>query len=130
MLLMDNAGKGRIGKIPLEMCTLDHLEPRWHPLRGKLAHQGWRLVAACHRCNGERDREQLKLVPPELLQKAAAGHKPIELAKAHAELLHPVFPTIGVPQRQALRFTFEPKPRVVSEPFRVSFAELIESQRA
>lgn len=76
--------------IPPDMCTLDHLDPRWHPQRGTRA-SGRRIVAACWACNNERDKQLHRQIPRELLHRAAMGNKAITVAKEHAEQLLPLF---------------------------------------
>lgn len=55
------------------MCTLDHLDDRFSPERGK--HGGeLRTVAACWQCNWNRNKQREKELPREILQ-AASRHK-------------------------------------------------------
>jgi hypothetical protein len=119
-LLLTN---GKMRYMPPEMCTLDHLEPRWHPERGQ--HESdLRIVAACLKCNNGRDRELLKQIPPELVRKASQGHKPTKLAKEYAKILAPLFPVVNVPKPKTLHFTFEPEPREIpGGPLRVPLSD-------
>jgi hypothetical protein len=111
---------GKCKEHPNDMCTIDHLEPRWHPMRGKFDGQ-LRKVAACYKCNNERDRQQLMLIPQELLNEAAGngGRKAIELAKEYADLLSPLFPVITGHMRE-VKVTFEP-----AQGLTVSIGELV-----
>ena len=132
MRLLDLGTLRRAKKLPHDMCTIDHLEPRWHPERGRYEGAGdFRLVAACLKCNNERDRELHKLIPRELLHKASMGHKPIILAKEHADVLAPLFPEVMVPKPRALRFTFEPESKLgaAAGPLRVALGELAHAKR-
>lgn len=60
-----------IKKVPPDMCTVDHLESRWHPKRGTFGWGTYRHVAACNRCNNERDKAELAAMPKELLRAAS-----------------------------------------------------------
>ena len=52
--VMWNGGYDTVLKTPVEnQCTLEHLYPRGHPLRGKTKEA---TVAACWKCNNERGR--------------------------------------------------------------------------
>jgi hypothetical protein len=89
--------EGHLKEPPDDMCTLDHLEPRWHPKRGTF-NGHMRIVAACRKCNNVRDKEQLRLIPPELLRAAGSGSMSArELALQHAQELAPIFPVIDPP---------------------------------
>lgn len=50
------------------LCTIDHLDSRLNPDRGKFGnHKQWRRVAACQKCNHEHARfEELSLSKEEL----------------------------------------------------------------
>ena len=61
---MTNAPTG-VGKIPDNQATLEHLDDRFSPLRGK--RRGRRHVAACKSCNQIRGRESEKSQPIEVL---------------------------------------------------------------
>jgi len=120
MVLLNFAGQGKVKHRPPNMCTLDHLEPRWHPLRGKFpGHR--RIVAACDKCNGERDRQQLAQIPRELVRLSASdGVRARELVKLHADALRQLFPVIEPPKERV--FTFRPQEPA---PLRVTIAEML-----
>lgn len=60
-VLLDRSGDKKIKRRPDE-ATIDHLDPRHSPERGK--HEGeFRRVLACLKCNGERDKQQLAAMP-------------------------------------------------------------------
>lgn len=129
MRLLDTTGQN-LSHQPKDMCTLDHLEPRWHPERG--THAGnYRLVAACFKCNNTRDQELHRLIPRELLHRASAGERPIHLAAANASRLAPLFPASNLPKRRTICFTFEPKPvfSAAVTPLRVPLAESANATR-
>lgn len=55
-------------KIPSDLCTLDHLYDRMHPLRHTPCQRGERRhVAACWACNTERGRQSQAAQPIEEL---------------------------------------------------------------
>lgn len=109
MRLVDLRGVKKLRPVPLDMCTIDHLDPKWHPLRGKFNGE-LRKVVACNACNSARDQAQLRAVPVILLRAAAErGIKAPLLARAHASILAQVFPLLpspGAPRRR-LKVTFE-----------------------
>lgn len=43
---------------PHDLCTLDHLDSRLNPMRGKRPPGEVRHVAACWKCNNERANEE------------------------------------------------------------------------
>lgn len=44
-------------KLPVDLCTLDHLRDRFDPLRRKQGRGEQRYVAACWQCNNDRGRD-------------------------------------------------------------------------
>lgn len=60
-------------------ATIDHLDDRFDPMRGKHGPQTIRRVAACWKCNNERSRERLRQLmrdnPLEVWQRA--GTRPL-----------------------------------------------------
>ena len=60
------------GKLPDDAATIDHLDSRLNPLRGKS--RGRRRVMACHACNHERGAIEEACMPIEQLrQRARSG---------------------------------------------------------
>lgn len=54
-------------KMPLDLATIDHLDDRLSPERGK--HKGEdRTVLACWKCNNDRNREAQAAYPVEMLR--------------------------------------------------------------
>ncbi|HWG06018.1 MAG TPA: hypothetical protein VG271_13475 [Beijerinckiaceae bacterium] len=43
---------------PIDSCTIDHLDSRLSPMRGKHPHGEIRHVASCWKCNNERANEE------------------------------------------------------------------------
>lgn len=110
MVLIENA-PSKVKNPPDNMCTIEHLESRWHPERGNF-NGSFRKVAACLKCNNDRDAKQLATIPRELLDSTKyRGIKARELVRNHVDKLRPLFPVIvNSVQRQERVFTFEPKP--------------------
>lgn len=55
------------GRIGANICTIDHLRDRDNPTRRQQVQPGeQRLVAACMRCNSQRDRARQKLIAHEV----------------------------------------------------------------
>ena len=109
---------------PPDMCTIDHLEPRWHPERGNF-NGSLRKVAACMKCNNDRDRQQLAAIPVELLKVAAEqGIRAPTIAQQHADKLRSIFPLIEnpfQPKGRVLTFAAPPDPK----PLRVPLGEML-----
>lgn len=77
-------------QVPINLCTIDHLESKWHPRRGKdpQIRRDKKLVAACTRCNGLRDKRMLMDIPLVIRHQAASGGRVAELRRTYeAELL-------------------------------------------
>lgn len=128
MILLNLAGVSVKKKFPPEMCTIDHLEPRWHPQRGQFNGEP-RLVAACLKCNNERDRQQHAQLPRELIHAAAAGAKARDLAREYQDEISHIYPVIPVPKRKPLNVTFEPEPKENPGSLRVQLGELAKVRR-
>jgi len=81
---------------PPDLCTIDHLEPKFHPQRGTFAGKMvLRRVAACRKCNNERDKEQQAKIPRHIIQKAShQGIKARQLARMHADELKEAMPLL------------------------------------
>ena len=64
MLLQKMPAKAKL--IPRDLCTLEHLDDRYSPDRGK--HEGKiRVVAACRKCNSEQNRIRQETLDKALL---------------------------------------------------------------
>lgn len=61
------------GRLPKNMCTIDHLRDRFHPERRAPAKGDQRLVAACWQCNNDRGKVHQQKQPIEELWHRA-GH--------------------------------------------------------
>jgi hypothetical protein len=59
---------------PPDLCTMEHLDDRWDPMRGKYPGQ-FRRVAACLACNNGRNTARLKELPIEVLWAASGSPK-------------------------------------------------------
>jgi len=60
-------------RMPDDVCTLDHLDSRLNPLRGKL-NGCVRRVAACAKCNGERASTEVAALPKEQLGERSGSY--------------------------------------------------------
>lgn len=54
------------GKCPPDLATLEHLDPRGHPDRGRRVGE-YRRVLACHQCNAAENRRFQSSLTPEQL---------------------------------------------------------------
>lgn len=69
---MSTTAQERGARPPDNMLTLDHLDDRLDPMRGK--RPGERTVAACWECNQRRCRERIAALPIE--EKWRLGRRP------------------------------------------------------
>lgn len=63
------------GEQPDDVATLEHLDDKLEPMRGKRAHEGPRIVMACHGCNNRRAKKRVASLPIEELHARAQGGK-------------------------------------------------------
>ena len=80
-----------------DTCTLDHLEPRWHPDRGSMPNTR-RIVAACLKCNNDRDRDLIMQIPINILHQASNGARVRDLVRENANDLRKIQPVLSEPQ--------------------------------
>ncbi len=59
--------------MPLDLCTLDHLDDRFSSDRGKHPNER-RIVAACWKCNFDRSQERERNLPKEVLWERSKRH--------------------------------------------------------
>lgn len=118
--------QARERNLPRNLCTLDHLEPRWHPDRGK--HPGaLRVVAACLECNNKRDRELVRQIPREILHEASRGARAQVLVSTHEKELAAIQPHIPAPKFRRVRVSVDMPGRhveyTIAEALRVPLSE-------
>ena len=75
MILFDKAKIRRHRSLPQNLATIDHLDDRYSPNRGKFAGQR-RRVLACKHCNELRGLMAQKSQPLEVLHERAQRHPP------------------------------------------------------
>lgn len=92
---------------PPNACTIEHLESRWHPKRGTVGWGSNRLVAACWKCNNDRDKAEVAAIPKELIAKAARGMPAREVASQHARELRGLHKNVS-DEFRAQRLTGKP----------------------
>ena len=64
------------GPIPDNMATIEHLDSRNNPDRGKFCGQE-RTTLACFKCNNDRNKEEVKKIPIEKRREISKrGHRP------------------------------------------------------
>lgn len=56
------------GKMPRNLCTVDHLRSRFHPARNEPANGTQRWVAACWQCNNDRCQAEQAAMPIQVLR--------------------------------------------------------------
>jgi len=61
------------GNQPDDLATLDHLDDRFSPERGKRSGE-WRIVMACRLCNNERGIIREAMQPVEELRRRSTRH--------------------------------------------------------
>ena len=109
--------QARERNLPQNLCTLDHLEPRWHPERGKYP-GALRVVASCLACNNKRDRELVSKIPREILHRASRGERARELVNTHQKELAAIQPHIPAPKPRRRRVE-----HTIAEALRVPLSE-------
>lgn len=92
LMVIRNLGP-RPDYIPADLATIDHLDSRWNPERGKHPNKS-RRVLACARCNWERGRAEERAQPIEELRrrsrmKRIAGRWTMSINDIQSTVIYP-----------------------------------------